>query len=236
MLDLRWLREEPDALDRALARRGLPPVAASLREQDAAIRGLQTELQERQARRNALSREIGRVRGQGGNADALLEEVATLKSRIQADEESLRARAADLDAELAGIPNILADDVPDGADESANVELRRWGEPPRFDFAPREHDELGALLGMDFARAAKLSGARFVTLFGPTHIAWTETYHPLAIHLQKKVECGPCQLRVCPLDHRCMRLLTPAEVFAAAAELLARNPRPVITHPKRKAC
>jgi seryl-tRNA synthetase len=167
VLDLKWLREEPDALDRALARRGLPPVAARLRERDAAIRALQTELQERQARRNALSKEIGRVRGHGGNADALLDEVAALKSRIQADEESLRARAADLDAELAEIPNILADDVPHGADESANVELRRWGEPPRFDFAPREHDEIGALLGMDFARAAKLSGARFVALFGP---------------------------------------------------------------------
>jgi seryl-tRNA synthetase len=167
VLDLKWLREEPDALDRALARRGLPPVAAPLRERDAAIRVLQTDLQERQARRNAMSKDIGRVRAQGGDADALIEEVATLKSRIQADEELLRERAAELDGELAGIPNILAADVPDGADESANVELRRWGEPPRFDFAPKEHDEIGASLGMDFARAAKLSGARFVTLFGP---------------------------------------------------------------------
>src|SRR5438132_1566632 len=65
-----------------------------------------------------------------------------------------------------------------------------------------------------------------VTLFGPTHIAWTETYHPKAIHLQKQVPCGPCQLRVCPLDHRCMNELTPSEVFAAAAELLARFPHP----------
>ena len=71
-----------------------------------------------------------------------------------------------LDAELAGLPNLLAEDVPDGDDENANVELRRWGEPRAFDFAPKEHDELGAPLGMDFARAAKLSGARFVTLFG----------------------------------------------------------------------
>jgi seryl-tRNA synthetase len=167
VLDLKWLREEPDALDRALARRRLPPVAAVLREQDATIRALQTELQERQARRNALSKEIGRVRAQGGDADALIEQVAALKSRIQADEELLREQAAALDAELALIPNILAEDVPDGADERANVELRRWGEPPRFDFVPKEHDEIGASLGMDFARAAKLSGARFVTLFGP---------------------------------------------------------------------
>lgn len=66
-----------------------------------------------------------------------------------------------------------------------------------------------------------------VTLFGPTHIAWTETYHPKAVHLQKKVECGPCQLRVCPLDHRCMTLLTPDEVFATAQNLLARFPAPL---------
>jgi seryl-tRNA synthetase len=166
VLDLRSLREDPDALDRALARRGLPPAATELRARDAAIRALQTELQERQARRNALSKEIGRARGQAGAADALIEEVAALKSRIQADEELLRAGTAELEAEFAQIPNLLADDVPDGADESANVELRRWGEPPRFDFAPREHDEIGAPLGMDFARAAKLSGARFVVLFG----------------------------------------------------------------------
>jgi seryl-tRNA synthetase len=166
VLDLKWLREEPGALDRALARRGLPPLAVGLRERDAAVRLLQTAVQEHQARRNALSKEIGRVRGQGGDAAALMAEVAALKERIQADEELLRARQAALEEELAELPNILADDVPDGADESANVELRRWGEPRRFDFAPKEHDDLGAALGMDFARAAKLSGARFVTLFG----------------------------------------------------------------------
>ncbi|MCE3248691.1 MAG: serS [Geminicoccaceae bacterium] len=163
---MRTRTPDPDAFDRALARRGLPPAATELRARDAAIRALQTELQERQARRNALSKEIGRARGQAGAADALIEEVAVLKSRIQADEELLRARTAELEAEFAQIPNLLAGDVPDGTDESANVELRRWGEPPRFDFVPREHDEIGARLGMDFARAAKLSGARFVVLFG----------------------------------------------------------------------
>ena len=167
MLDLKWLRDQPDALDRALARRGQEPVAATLLEQDAAIRALQTELQERQARRNALSREVGRLRARGAEADPAIAEVAELKRQIQVDEDLVRERAAALDAELAGIPNILADDVPDGADESANVELRRWGEPRAFDFAPKEHDEIGAPLGMDFGRAAKLAGARFVALFGP---------------------------------------------------------------------
>jgi seryl-tRNA synthetase len=167
VLDLKLLREDPEALDRALARRGLPPLAAALHAQDVGVRALQTALQERQARRNALSKEIGRARGQGGDAAALVAEVAALKDQIQADEELLRVRQAELEQQLAGIPNLLADDVPDGADESANVELRRWGEPRRFDFAPKEHDDLGAALGMDFTRAAKLSGARFVTLFGP---------------------------------------------------------------------
>jgi seryl-tRNA synthetase len=89
-----------------------------------------------------------------------------LKDALQAGEERLRALAEALDAELAGIPNLLAEDVPDGESDDDNVEIRRWGEPRRFDFAPKEHDELGAPLGMDFARAAKLSGARFVALYG----------------------------------------------------------------------
>jgi seryl-tRNA synthetase len=166
VLDLKWLRDQPDAFDRALARRGMPPAAAALLEQDAAIRVLQTELQERQARRNALSREVGRLRARGGDGDAAIAEVAALKRQIQVDEDLVRERITALDAELAGVPNVLADDVPDGADERANVELRRWGEPRAFDFAPKEHDEIGAPLGMDFARAAKLAGARFVALFG----------------------------------------------------------------------
>ncbi len=167
MLDLRWLREQPEAFDRALARRGLPPLAAGLLELDAAQRALQTRLQEQQARRNALSKEIGRLRAQGADAAALLEEVAALKAALQVGEEELRRLTGELDERLAGIPNPLADDVPEGSDESANVELRRWGEPRAFAFEPKEHDEIGARLGMDFARAAKISGARFVALFGP---------------------------------------------------------------------
>jgi seryl-tRNA synthetase len=167
VLDLKWLRDQPDLLDHALRRRGLPPMAAELGERDAAVRALQTELQQAQARRNALSKEIGRIRSQGADASSVMAEVGALRQQIQSGEETLRQLAADLDAVLATIPNLLAPDVPDGLDETANVEIRRWGEPRRFDFPPREHDDLGARLGMDFARAAKLSGARFVTLFGP---------------------------------------------------------------------
>jgi seryl-tRNA synthetase len=166
VLDLRWLRDQPDALDRALARRGLAPLAATILEKDQAVRALQTEMQEQQARRNALSKEVGRLRASGADATALMAEVGALKAALQEGEEALRVRTTALDELLAGIPNPLAEDVPEGLDESANVELRRWGTPRAFAFAPKEHDEIGARLGMDFASAAKLSGARFVALFG----------------------------------------------------------------------
>jgi seryl-tRNA synthetase len=166
MHDLKPWRDQPDALDAALRRRRVAPMAHALLERDRELRALQTELQEQQARRNALSKEIGRARAQGGDATAMIAEVGSLKDALQAGEERLRTLAEALDAELAGIPNLLADDVPEGDDESANVELRRWGEPRAFDFTPKEHDDLGAPLGMDFARAAKLSGARFVALYG----------------------------------------------------------------------
>jgi seryl-tRNA synthetase len=166
MHDLKLWRDHADALDAALGRRRNPPIARQLLERDRALRALQTEHQEQQARRNALSKEIGRIRAQGGDAAAAIAEVARLKDALQAGEEQLRTLTDELDAELAGIPNLLAEDVPDGEDETANVEIRRWGEPRAFDFTPREHDDLGQPLGMDFARAAKLSGARFVTLFG----------------------------------------------------------------------
>jgi seryl-tRNA synthetase len=166
MHDLKLWRDHPDALDAALRRRKIAPMAHLLLERERALRALQTELQEQQARRNALSKEIGRMRAQGGDAAAAIAEVASLKDALQSGEERLRALSVELEAELAGIPNFLAEGVPDGDDEDANVLIRRWGEPRVFDFTPKEHDDLGAPLGMDFARAAKLSGARFVALYG----------------------------------------------------------------------
>jgi seryl-tRNA synthetase len=166
MHDLKLWRDHPDALDAALRRRKFAPIAHALLERDKALRALQTELQEQQARRNALSKEIGRMRAQGGDAAAAIAEVASLKNALEANEERLRARTAELDAVLAGIPNLLAEDVPEGDDEDANVLIRSWGEPRAFDFTAKEHDDLGAPLGMDLARAAKLSGARFVALYG----------------------------------------------------------------------
>jgi seryl-tRNA synthetase len=167
VIDIRWLREQPAAFDRALARRGHPAAAATILELDAGRRALETELQEAQATRNRLSREIGQRSGQGEKpSPELLAEMAALKERVKQGEEELRALQARQDALLPTFPNVLADDVPDGADERSNVELRRWGNPRSFSFNPRPHEEVGAGLGMDFARGARLSGARFVVLWG----------------------------------------------------------------------
>ena len=167
MIDLRWLREHPEDFDRALARRGHAAAAAEILAADAERRALATALQEDQATRNRLSAEIGQRGAKGTRPPPeLLAEMTALKERVKQGEERLRPLQARLDALRAGFPNPPAEDVPDGADERANRELRRWGSPRRFAFAPRPHDELGAALGMDFERAARLSGARFVTLWG----------------------------------------------------------------------
>ena len=167
MIDLKWLREHPDAFDHALARRGQPAAAASVLALDTGRRALETRLQEDQATRNRLSREIGQRSAKGERpAPELLAEMTALKERVRQGEENLRELQQQLDALLPTFPNVLADDVPDGPDESHNVELRRWGDPRDFAFTPLPHEELGAALGMDFPRAAKLSGARFVVLWG----------------------------------------------------------------------
>jgi seryl-tRNA synthetase len=167
MLDIKWVRETPDALDSALARRRQPAVAAALAVLDRERREALTLVQEIQARRNALAKEIGQRKSRGEDASEQLAEVARSKEAEAAAAEAAKAAEARLDAALAVIPNIPLDDVPDGADETANVELRRWGEPPSFAFKPLEHFEIGERLGlMDFDRAAKLSGARFVVLKG----------------------------------------------------------------------
>jgi seryl-tRNA synthetase len=165
MLDLKWIRDNPDALDRALATRGQAPRAAELLRLESDWRAAETQAQEIQARRNKLSKEIGAVKAKGGDAAAILAQVAADKD-LQAEKEQEAARLREaLDAAVAAIPNVPAPDVPEGADESANKELRRAGEPPRHNFAAKDHVALGEALGMmDFARAGKLSGARFVVL------------------------------------------------------------------------
>lgn len=167
MLDLRWIRESPEALDRALGRRGEPPAAARVGALDAERRACQTRFQEYRQRRNALSREIGKAKAAGEPADELIAEVSRLKDQERDAEEAERMAAAELDALLEGMPNPPDEDVPDGTDEADNVELSRTGARPEFHFAPKDHVELGEALGlMDFERAAFLSGARFVVLRG----------------------------------------------------------------------
>ncbi len=165
MIDLRWLREHPEEYDRILARRGHPPAAREVLELDAEKRAVETRLQEGQAARNRISREIGERKRRGEDVSALLAEVARLKEGIRVDEERLRELTERLERRLAELPNLLAEDVPEGPDESGNRLEREWGRVRDFTFTPREHDALGARLGMDFASAARLSGARFVVLW-----------------------------------------------------------------------
>ena len=167
MHDLKWIRDNPDAFDSGLARRGLEPVASRLIGLDETRRGAQTRFQEMQARRNEASKLIGGLKKSGQDATALLDEVAALKERIPAAEAEDKAAGAEIDDLLTRLPNLPGADVPDGADENANVEQKRWGTPRDFAFTPIEHDAIGDKLGlMDFTAAAKLSGARFVVLKG----------------------------------------------------------------------
>ena len=169
MFDIKWIRDNSDAFDQGLKRRGLEPKAAELLALDDARREHIAKLQAAQTTRNAASRKIGKAKASGDDeaAQKLIDEVAKLKSEIQTGEEAGRELDAKLEDAMAGIPNLPFDDVPDGADEADNVVIRRVGDKPVFDFEPKEHFELGEALGlMDFDEAAKISGARFVVLKG----------------------------------------------------------------------
>ncbi len=167
MHDIRRIRDDPGAFDAAMARRGVEPMAARVIETDARRREAQTEAQELQTRRNELSKRIGQAKSKGEDAQDLMDEVAAGKNAQVAVEAAAKEAGDEVDALLSGIPNVLDDDVPDGADEDDNRELRTWGDPRDFDFGPKEHDDLGSGLGMmDFERAARMSGARFVILTG----------------------------------------------------------------------
>ncbi len=166
MHDLRWIRENPEEFDTGLARRGLARAAEGVLRLDSQWRALETEAQESQATRNRMSREVGAMKKRGEPVDEVMRQIQYGKD----SEAATAARAAELrrqlDELLASLPNLPAADVPDG-DESANRELRRIGAPPSFDFAPLPHEAIGDNSGlMDFALAAKLSGARFVVLKG----------------------------------------------------------------------
>ena len=167
MFDLKWIRESPEAFDRAMQRRGQEAPSARALDLDRQHRETLTGLQEMQTRRNEASKAIGEAKRKGHDAADLIAEVAGLKERMPALEGEERRLAEALEALLSGLPNAPAEDVPDGADESANVTLREVGDKPVFAFEPRQHFELGEALGLlDFESSAKLSGSRFVVLRG----------------------------------------------------------------------
>ena len=167
MYDIKWIRENPDAFDRGLKRRGLEPLSKNLLALDEKRRAAITKFEQAQARRNAASKEIGDAKKakDEGRASKLMAEVNELKVTLPALEEEQKTLGAELDKELAQIPNMPLDDVPDGADASGNVEHHVVGKKRDYAFKPKQHFELGEALGMmDFELAAKLSGARFVVL------------------------------------------------------------------------
>ncbi|NCN84420.1 MAG: serine--tRNA ligase [Sphingomonadales bacterium] len=168
MHDIKYIRENPEFFDAALSKRGVEAVARNLLALDEQSRALKTELQNGQARRNEASKAIGKAKGQGDEetAQALMAEVAELKSKLPDVEEKEREISGRLQDILAALPNLPADDVPTGEDEDNNVEIQRWGEPRAFDFDPKEHSDIGPALGLDFETAAEMSGARFAFLRG----------------------------------------------------------------------
>jgi len=167
MFDIKWIRENPEAFDAGLARRKLEPLSACLIGLDKDRRAAETRAQEIQAERNKLSREIGQAKARGEDASAVIERVSQSKEEQAVAEEQARVASEELTTALMSIPNLPAADVPDGNSEDDNEEMRVWGTPGTFDYAPKEHFELGEALGlMDFETAAKMSGARFVILSG----------------------------------------------------------------------
>ena len=165
MFDIKAIRENPEIFDKGWKRRGIAPQSADLIALDTSLRQKKNELQECQSRRNVASKAIGQAKASGGDADGLIREVADLKKRMVELEDEVRLVSDELTQKMCRLDNIPADDVPDGDGEEDNLEIRKWGDIPSFDFTPKQHFDLGEDLGqMDFEGAARMSGARFVIL------------------------------------------------------------------------
>lgn len=200
MLDIQLLRSQPKEIARRLATRGDEIDFASFNALEIERKTLQQRTQDLQAQRNSLSKQIGILKGKGEDASTVLAEVAKLGDELKASEARLAALLEEITAFTSRLPNLPGDDVPVGADENDNVEIKRWGEIPQFDFAVKDHVDIGASLnGMDFETATKLAGSRFVVLQGPvarlhralsqfmldTHTAnhgYTELYAPYLVN------------------------------------------------------
>jgi seryl-tRNA synthetase len=167
MLDLKLLRSDPERVKAALARRGAGGEVDELLALDARRRELLPEVEDAQAERNAASKRIGEIKREGGDAEAEIAAVGALRQKIDAGKEELETIEAALRSLTLAVPNIPDDDAPDGMAEDDAVVLREVGEPPRFDFEPRDHLEIGTALGLiDMETAARLSGSRFAYLKG----------------------------------------------------------------------
>jgi len=170
MLDINQLRRDLDAVVRRLETRKSPQPfldVAAFKALESERKQVQTRSEEAQARRNALSKQIGQHKAKGEDASALMAEVGGLADQMKADAERLEQIQAELATMLMSVPNLPQESVPVGADESANAEVRRWGTPRAFDFPLKDHVDLGAPFGLDFETGAKLSGSRFTFLKGP---------------------------------------------------------------------
>ncbi|WP_234086332.1 serine--tRNA ligase [Azonexus sp. R2A61] len=200
MLDIQQLRANLDTVAAGLAKRGKPIDFSAFSALEAERKTLQTRTQELQAQRNSLSKQIGMLKGKGEDASEVMAQVGALGDELKASEARLAELLGEFNAILAALPNIPDDSVPVGADESANVEIKRWGTPKAFDFPVKDHTDVGEGLGqLDFATAAKISGARFSLLKGglarlhralaqfmlDTHTAkhgYTELYAPYLVN------------------------------------------------------
>ena len=168
MLDPKRFRNDLEATAAALARRGFSLDVEAVNQLEGQRKAVQVETQTLQSERNAISKSVGKAKAAGEDIQPILARVADLGGRLKQKEGELADLQNRLNALFLEIPNIPHESVPDGRDESDNVEIRRWGEPPVFDFEPRDHVDLGTLLGgMDFEAAARITGSRFVTLHGP---------------------------------------------------------------------
>jgi seryl-tRNA synthetase len=167
MLDIQLLRKELPAVVAGLKRRGFDFDEAGFRRLEDERKKLQSRTEELQAKRNALSKQVGMLKGKGEDASAVLAEVGGIGDEVKSNEAALAALQEKLNEFLRRIPNIPRPEVPEGNSSDDNVEVRRWGTPRKFDFPVKDHVDVGGPLGLDFETAAKLSGARFAVLKGP---------------------------------------------------------------------
>jgi len=208
MLDIQLLRNNIETLAERLATRGFTLDRSAFQTLENERKSLQTRTQELQASRNSLSKQVGVLKGRGEDAAAVVAQVAALKDDLEANEVRLGELLKELDAFLAMLPNLPQDSVPVGRSEADNVELKRWGAPRSFDFAVRDHVDLGEALGqLDFATAAKIAGTRFSLMKGPlarlhrvlaqfmldthtTQHGYTEVYAPYLVNAASLLGTG----------------------------------------------